>query len=443
MFLFPLFVYAQSGDLELESLDDLEILESFENESTSPEPLDEELVSENKDFLEDDINLEQEILQDFDLESELSSNSLKDEKALKETVEVKNFERNLKPKYKNLIKKDEISLDEEIDYQQLPEDNIETHTKIIKDFQVNNNPISIDKIIYAKEEVSNKRFHDWEKSALKVQLNDISKSKLSLGQIFKGTKLINIKTNKIHYPTKTITVRFHEKLDTSKNRYIRSKNGQLTYRTFHKNISKVDKVSNLYRSPYQFKRLKKKEKSDVYDKELSGFYKFNMHTGLNSLNYTRELQGDTQSITPILRLEASYITNKSNFFETGLVVMYESMSGDLENGGSYSFDSYSIGFNLASPNFIGKYALIVQPRVSLFSNLSLSSEDESYNVDLVETALLIGLEREIYFTEYGKYNLGFNYQRKWYQADSKDVILDLNSTSNYDDSLAISFGFRF
>jgi hypothetical protein len=443
LFLTPFITYAQSGELELESLDDLKILESFENESDPQDLIKDQSVVNDKEFSTDDLSLEQEMLEDLDLESEMASENTSNERSLKETVEVKSIEKNLRPKYKNLIRKDEVSLDEELDFQDLSEDNIKAHTQKIKDFEENTKPISIDKIIYAKEKVLNKRFSDWEKTALKIQLEDIAMSELSMGQIFKGTKLINIKTNKTHYLPKTITVRFHERLDLSKNRYIRSKEGELSYKTFYRNISNIDKVSNLYRSPYEFKRLKRKEKDEVFDKDLPGIFKFNIHTGLNSPNYTRDLLNETQSVTPVLRLEGSYITNKSNFFETGLVLMYESLSGDLENGGSYSFDAYSLGINLLSPNLVGKYGLIIQPRLSLFSNLSISDGAENYNVDMVETTLLIGLERELNFGQYGRYSFGLNYQRKWYQADSKNVILDLNTTSNYDDSIAFSFGFRF
>ncbi len=463
--LIPFTTFSQVGTIELESVEDLEILEQFEKEKDMQEKIEPQLSKDEKYLqqkIEEEVSIEEDILEELGIdesflaeESEEKENEpieevfveyeeeFKEEKKLEETItkEQINPERNLRPKFENLIKKDEIAVDEQLDFNLEGEKSLEFHQNYIKDFKAETAPKSIDKIIYAQEEALARRFKNWEKEALKVQIVDIAASPLYVGQIYKGTKIINTHTNEVFYTQKTITVRAHSKVDSGDFKFLRSKNGDLTFKTYYKNIANISEVANLYRPPYKFKRLQKKVKKEIIDKELP--YKLNLylHTGLNSPNYTNELLDDPDSIAAMVRAELRFTTNQKNYFETGLSIMYETISGELTSGGSYKINSLSLGANFVTPKLLGDFYFLIQPSLSLASNLELNRTEESYELDFAENAILLAIERELIFSPYGNYIFGFNYQRKWYQADSDGIILSSDNTANHDDSFAISLGF--
>ncbi len=408
LFLISTTAFTQVNDIELESLDDLSILQQFEektqeevqNDSYTGQALLQEEKNEKK--AEQDLNFE------ISLEEELSLIAQDKKETPKNTNQ-------------NFTEEDKEIIDQFSKYQ---DQNIQ---EIINQAQLN----------------KPKRFSTAQIEALKIQLQDIAQSPVRVEEIPKGAKLIRLKDNKVVYTPKTISVKAHTLLDYNKYRYILNKDGKITYKVLYKNIVSVRQIKNLYRPPQRFKRLEKTQKLSIYDKNLLKSFDLKLHTGLINSHYTQDLLQTKESFTPLLRLEMGLIADTSFILNPGMSFALETFQGNLSNGGSYSLNSVSIGPTFTTKPLINQFSLIVQPRFSLISRVQIKDKGKQYTVNNSETALLLGLEKEYDSKDFKDYSFGFNWQRKWYKTDTKDIILETSSVSSYDDSFSLSLGYRF
>lgn len=402
---------AQVNDIELESLDDLSILEEFNTDDEG------EIQEENNSIAIDGLELDEEFLSaDFETIDESPAKS-------EETIKTARKKENRK------TREEKNNFDT----------NIELDLKLIQNFD---KPIEInvEEIVDQSQKNSLRTFTSYELKALKIQLTDIAESPLRVFHIGKGTKLVRIKDNKIVYPPKKLMVRAHTLQDFNQNLYIIDKKGNLLYKVYYQDAANIARVTNLYRPPHRFKRIIKKIKKDKFDKNLNTSFKVNLHTGLNSPNYTKSLLGNPSGFAPLIRTEATVLSNQNFLFDLGLTAMFESISGKFETNGRYNISSFTFGPSFKSKPLIGDFGITIQPRISAFSRISISKNNTSHVVELAETALLLGLENENKYHLYGHFLYGINIQRKWIKTDTKKLFLDVGSDINSDDSIAIYIG---
>lgn len=459
---FQIIGHAQINDIELESLDDLSILEEFEQGSESEAQEAEDEVEDETDIVFKNVDEEDPLLDELaDDDSFLNEESdeelafaeeeekaQEDSKAaieeLTSTQSINEVEENgLSPEeLTNITPFEEADLaDKTTPIEELQDNNDEINRKLINDFAKIKDS-QVDQVVEEVKKNNKSRFTHYEINVLKVQLKDIAKSPIKVFQITKGAKLIRISDSKVLYTPKTITVRAHTLTDFYKNKYVIDKKGKLLYKVHFQSISDIGRITNLYRAPRRFKRLEKKIKKVIYDDKFDFSVKFNVHTGLSSPEYTKSLLSDPSPFAPLLRLESTIQTNQKFFFEPGFSFMYESVSGNFESNGNYNISSFSVGPSLKSQPLLFDFGLIIQPRVSLQSQVNYSKNGFTNQFDLAETTFLLGLEKEKYYKGFGHYTFGLNFQRKWIKADSNTVFIELGNHVDHDDSFALSFGHR-
>ena len=313
--------------------------------------------------------------------------------------------------------------------------------KFIQEFQENLNS-DIESVIQEVDKNNQRRYTQNELKAYELQLKEISESPIRLYQVMRGTNLIRISDNIVVYTTKHITVRAHTLTDQYHNKYIVDKSGKPVFRVHYNQLSSIAEVTNLHRAPYYYQELPKKIKVKKKDRKLSYELNFNLHTGLNSPNYSKDLMDNPKSFAPLYRFEMSWISQNNFLLRPGLSLMYETISGQFETSGNYQFKSLSIGPVFTTKPLWKNITLSFQARLSLYSQLELTKLQQSKELELKETAALISLEKDYKTNSLGHISFGLNFQRKWIDANAGDVILEVNNNSEYDDSIAISIGHK-
>ena len=293
----------------------------------------------------------------------------------------------------------------------------------------------------SEEEVS-----QWlQKESFKAQLKEIKASPLFTGRVLRGSKLFNLKTGKTELVTEDINVRAKTVGDNAGYIYLQNDQGELSHKTLSQNVSNIEEVVRMHEPPLRFNPLKPRPPAKVYDDELRLFSETNLHLGLTSPRFTKDLVNDnTGGPAAAVRYELQTYSPFSLPFEVGANAVYETINGDLGNGESYSLRSLSLGPLVKTPFFFlyghklkGTFGL----RTSLFARAEEKRANENARYRLAQTSFQIGIQKE-YDLEWGAFILGANVQRQWSKASTDSLSADLDSGLASDDSFYISFGHK-
>ncbi|MAZ47745.1 MAG: hypothetical protein CME65_04240 [Halobacteriovoraceae bacterium] len=403
--------YSQSvNDLELLDLEDASFLdEAFEENE------EEEIKNKAQDSLEEDFSLKEDLQELEELESTAEAEL--------EIIETKE------------ISQDDLDLTS-------PEDlNFEVINEISEATKNN-----ITNIVSAREraEAQKIRYNSSQLRALKIQLSDIAKSPVRNYYIPKGAKLFHLKKLKPYRTTKGFFVKAHTLVDFNKQRYILNNKGELTYSIPYNKIADVERVSQMYRKPHNFTRLKPKIKVSRYDKQFD--YSILVNTGLsfNNPEFTRNLVSDARTFAPQFHLEFGAVSKLNHDYHLGITSMFENTVGQIETGGLYTMRSYGIGPIFKSKNFWENYRFSIQGRLSIFSQINIDEGNGNVtNFSLSENALQIALEKESRTERFGTFVIGYQLQRKWFNATaSGGTAVNLNPRERSNDTIGIYVGHK-
>lgn len=299
----------------------------------------------------------------------------------------------------------------------------------------------IKKIIEARKSTDKRRYTDTELFTLKVTLEDITKSELETAIIEKGAKLISLSGGNTKYTPKRLTVKAYAKADRNGYKYIVNKNNVPKYMVSLDNISNVTEITNLYREPKKFLRLEKELPAIQYDDQFRYSLLVNFHLGLSLTQFTKSIIKDADDFAPLARIEIGSNTNFDIPIDTGLSLVYEQVSGNLENGaGSFSARALSLGPNFIKKEIFGAYDLILQTRLAILSDLTERRSGDTTNYNLSDTSLLLAIEKDFKLSDIGNFTLGYSFQRKWLKPKAKTSGLDLSLNAKSDDSFGLYIG---
>ncbi len=286
------------------------------------------------------------------------------------------------------------------------------------------------------------RYKNWETEALKITLKDILQSPVRPTFIPRKTKLINIETDEVYYTTKSINALAYSKVDFNKFRYIINNKGEVKFKTKASYLTNTSTITNLHHPPNRFQRVKKKIEVDREDSDFKYSLNFKFHGGLQSAVFSRSLiknETDT-TMMPLFRSEGLVLTNLDFLFQAGFSFIYETANSVATDSDQLNYQSLSFGPALRTHLLSENWYLELQPRLSIFSQVSSVTANKSF--ELSEASLLFSLGRERKFYNSGKYTYGFNFQRKWLKVNATDNAAEISSENNYDDSIAIFIGHR-
>ncbi|MBD65341.1 MAG: hypothetical protein CME62_09040 [Halobacteriovoraceae bacterium] len=420
IFLFASFGFTQVENLELESIDAMELLEEFEEElaeEETEEPEQSEIeLSEFEEELKEELNIEDAPADDtlVDLNLKLEDIEESEEDPLSDL--------------------DEFAVDPETQKRAQEQELLEELT-VLREKKVD------DFIEANKSQLQNEsRYTIYQIEALRVQLKDIAASPTKFAYIRKGTKVIGLKDNKAYFLPKGITVKAHSLADANNFRYITNKDNEIAYKVYFSEISNINTVTQMYKKPHSFTRITQKPKSDSFDGKLKTSLKFNLHTGFTVTRFTKDIVPDADDAAPLLRLEGSWLSRFDLPLRVGLTGMYESMTGTIKGGGKFTSKILSFGPTIIKEGFIDQYNFIFMPRISIAGNLTESTSEDSRSYAISDTSVLLGVEKLIHNKNLGTFVLGANFQRKWLRAKGQVGGFDISSNVSYDDSLALSIG---
>lgn len=290
-----------------------------------------------------------------------------------------------------------------------------------------------------------KNYSPYEKYALKVQLKDILSSPTYRGHILRGAKLVDLKTDRQVKLTKDVFVNAHSLSDAAGYTYLQSEDGRPHFKTLANNVSNISEVTKMREPPPYYTPVVKKEIENKNDTDLVFFTEANLHLGLTSPKFTKDLlNSESDSFGKSIRYEAQAYSMFSLPFFLGLSAMAETASGDLGGVDTYSYSALSVGPIFKSPTFnLFEHDLIATlgVRSSLVGKLRANRQVGSATYRVTQTSLFLGLQENLK-VKWGEITLGANFQRQWSRGKSENFGTDLDSKSTYDDSISFSIGHR-
>ena len=298
----------------------------------------------------------------------------------------------------------------------------------------------IQKIVQSKKF---RKFNYAEKEALKIKLKHIVQSGTFLANINRGTQLIHLRSGKIYYTQKNLTVNAYRKNDYEGYKLLINKNGYSTYKVKASKVNSIREIVKLYESPLKYRPvIKKKVLFRIKDNELKYNTQFNIHAGLTNPKFISDLGNMADHIGQTVRYEASVYGNFEFPVKAGFTLQWENMFGNLSSGGKYNMYALSFGPSFKSSEFkIGQsmYRAFFQTRLAAFSKVAINSPANTANYSSSQTSIALGIEHDIK-TILGTFIIGGNYQRQWMKASSEQFIADISSQNNYNDSYVLTVG---
>ncbi len=295
--------------------------------------------------------------------------------------------------------------------------------------------------IVTKSSVRNFSFA--EKEALKIKLKDIVKSGTFYGVVRRNTQLIHLRTGKVHYNQKLLTVRAYRKSDYEGYKLLINKNGFSTFKVRSHEIENIKVITNLYEEPHYYEPVKTKTNYKINDKDIKTKLQFNFHYGLVQSRFLRNLGRVENNAGASSRYEME-IFGKFDFpFKIGATLNYEKISAAFSKGGKYNVSSLSLGPVIKSKRFKlgeGIYSTFAQARHAVFSKATVKSAEFDGNFNLSQTSLSLGFEREVK-TFIGDMAFGFNYQRQWVKPSSKNTSSNLSSKDTTTNAYLFTIGY--
>jgi hypothetical protein len=282
-----------------------------------------------------------------------------------------------------------------------------------------------------------------EKEALKIKLKDIVTSGKFMGVIRRGTKLIHLRTGKIYYNQKLLTVRAYRKSDYEGYKLLINKNGFSTYKVLSSKLNNIKEVTNLYKEPHYFKPVENKVDYNLINQKLKLQAQFNFHAGLTQSDFLQQISRVESGIGQTVRYEGEVYGNFNFPVKIGLSTSYENTFANFSNGGRYKMNSLSLGPVIKTPKFQmgqGTYSSFLQVRHAIFSKAVVESEVFSGDFSIAQTSVAIGLEKH-FKTFLGDMIFGGNYQRQWLKPSSQNLAANIESESNTTDSFVLTLGY--
>ena len=342
----------------------------------------------------------------------------------------------------------DYSADNELKYQKVDPDLFQTEFPTI-DFELINQIRLIDlrtQDIFFKIK-NRKRLRKYsiaEEEALKVKLEDIVKSGIFFGAIRRGTKFIHLKSGKVYYNQKLLTVRAYRKSDYEGYKVLVNKDGFSTHKVLSTGIDNIKSVVDLYEAPKKFKATKKKLNYKEFDEKIKYTAQFNLNTGITESKFLKNLSRNSSSLSQTFRYELQVYSSFNLPFSIGASLNLENTFRQLSQNGGYKINTLSLGPLIKSKEKQigdGFYTLSGQFRHDIFSNATVQIEDESKSFNLTQTSFALGVERRLK-SFLGELALGVNYQRQWFRASSEGSSSNTSKDSNTADSILISLGIR-
>lgn len=322
---------------------------------------------------------------------------------------------------------------------QLPEIDFEMINKVRKK-DVNTEEI-IRRILSPK---STRKYSYAEKEARKIGLKDLVKSGTFIGVIRRGTKLVHLRTGKLHYNQKLITVKAYRRSDYEGYKLLINKNGFSTYKVLANQIESIKTISRLYEEPAKYQEVSKKLKSNIIESQLNLKGQLNFHFGISQSQLLKELARTNKNSGQTTRYEGQIYSQFKFPVHLGFTINYENIEASFSDGTRYSLSALSLGPMAKTKTLFwgeAEYSFFTQVRHAVFAKAQVKSAIFTGDYNLSQTSFVLGGERRVKLF-FGDIMVGLNYQRQWMKPSSENLPTNFKSENNTSDAYVLSFGYR-
>lgn len=316
-----------------------------------------------------------------------------------------------------------------------------TTPKILKNISKKNNDLYLKRV---KKYENNRTYTYAEKEALKVQREDILKSKVQLLAIGKSSLLVDINSGDTFLTTREIISKAFTQEDYEGYFYLISKQNKVKYKVKVQDTSNIKDIVNMYEKPTYFERQKEKIDYNIRDDIFNFTYELSIILGLANSNFVNDVTKKNDHYSNLIGYELGAFSKWDFPVQSGILLLYETQSEKISDV-SYNMNTLLIGamFEYKDIDFIVKnYNIGLKVYIDLVSRFNVSSSSQSDKINLSKNVLSFYANKSIYKLYNHEVLMGVNYSTQWIKAKAKSSLYDVDSSSNTNNIISLTLSLR-
>lgn len=312
---------------------------------------------------------------------------------------------------------------------------------ILKNISKKNSELYLKRV----KKYENKRVYTYaEKAALKVQREDILKSRVQLLAIKKGSILVDINSGETFLTSKEIISNAFTQEDYEGYFYLISKQKKVKFKVKMQETSSIKDIVNMYEKPTYFTPQSEKIDYNIRDNQFNFSYELSVVLGLANSSFINDAADIKDHYSNLISYEVGAFSKWDFEIQSGLLLQYETQSAKVSNV-SYNMNTLLIGamFEYQKANFlITNYNIGFKFYIDLVSRLNISTSSESDKINLSKNVLAFYANKSIYNFLDNKILVGFNYSIQWIKAKAQSSLYEVDSTSNTNNIYSLTVSLR-
>lgn len=292
-----------------------------------------------------------------------------------------------------------------------------------------------------KKYQDNRKHNSAQREALKIQREDILKSKVILIAIKEGSILVKIDTGEIYKTPKEIIAKAFNLSDFEGYRYLISGKNKIRYKVYETATVNMKEMLSMYEAPKKFTPIEKKIDYGLTNKKFYFNYDLSLMTGFGSSSFIEDITDTNEHISNVITYDFSIMGKWKFPIKSGLGVQYQTQSGENSNI-NYNLDSFLLAFilEMSNVNFIfDKLNYQIKFLTELVSRLNIEGQS---TLNISKNILHLGASKKMWSIMNGDILIGLNAQREWLKAKANDQLFSINSNNRTNDLFMLNITYR-
>jgi hypothetical protein len=227
-----------------------------------------------------------------------------------------------------------------------------------------------------------------------------------LASLQKGSKIINIKDDKVFFNDRKLYVNAREVYYGGRWSYLLSKNGEIKFKTYTTNLTSVESVIKIRSKIPASKTYPPKTSNHTFDKVFPINSHFIYRTDTSNLNYVGQNLGYSEGNSNANTLSFKAYYESFLPIDFGIVFDYQFGILNFEDAEESNWNALYIGPTLRY-TFIDRGSFAMNTQVAIKKSLLFNVNDNGENVHFSSLLWQIGLEA-VYKTSIGNFSIGYD-----------------------------------
>lgn len=312
---------------------------------------------------------------------------------------------------------------------------------ILKDISKKNNELYLKRV---KKYKNNRTYTYAEKAALKVQREDILKSKVQLIAVNKSSILVDINSGETFLTSKEIISKAFTQEDYEGYFYLISKQNKVQFKVKMQETSSIKDVVNMYEKPTYFTPQTEKIDYNIRDSKFDFGYEFSVVLGLANSNFVNDATETKDHYSNLIGYELGAFSKWDFAVQSGLLLQYETQSAKVSDV-SYNMNTLLLGamFEYQNMDFLIKdYNIGFKFYIDLVSRFNISTPSQSDKINLSKNVLTLYANKSVYKCLDHEILVGLSHSTQWIKAKAKSSLYEVDSTSNTNNIYSLTLTLR-